>query len=74
MRTVAAIVTNEGVQVAISCTEDDLENAAIAVLVSAIVRLSEEYGTGEARRAAAEEIGARIARIAGIGVEEGLAA
>lgn len=69
MRTVAAIVTNEGVQVAVCCPEDDLEKAAVAVLVSAIDLLSEPFGTGESRRVAAEEIGARIARRAAEGVE-----
>ena len=70
MRTVATTVTNEKVNVAIcQCDEDDLQKAAVAVLVAAVTDLSEQYGTGEARLAAAEEIGARIARIAAENLE-----
>lgn len=70
MRTVTAIITNEGVKVALGCNEDDLEKAAIAVLAAALVDLSEPYGTGEERLAAAEEIGARIVRVVGENLEK----
>lgn len=70
MRTVTAIITNDGVKVTLGCNEDDLEKAAIAVLAAALVDLSGSYGTGEARLAAAEEIGARIVRVVGENLEK----
>jgi len=71
MRTVTAIVTGEKVNVTFEgCADEDMESAAIAVLVAAVTCLSERYDAGRRRRVAVEEIGARLARIAGEGLEK----